>query len=183
MRWRPTVFNNLTYQLIVLLESVVSTKVPRTFTRTTPLQGEFRRSLWDCLFCKFASTWPAWKNVIQNTMPQKEKLAISKTAYIIFPWQVERILHLNFPGEVSRAWEAGFVSCNMCLTMQEWMRSLTVHRLIKFSTHLQGYMVKLQEIATVNVWHLRCHHFLIILTTIYWVIHLATESVVFNIVS
>ena len=51
-------------------------------------------------------------------MPEKEELAISKTAYIIFPWQVERVLHLKFPGEVSRAVEAGFVSCNICLTVQ-----------------------------------------------------------------
>ena len=32
-------------------------------------------------------------------------------------WQVERVLHLKFPGEVYRAGEAGFVSCNMCLTI------------------------------------------------------------------
>ena len=57
-------------------------------------------------------------NFLQNTMPWKEELAIRKTAYIIFPWQVERVLHLKFPGEVSRAGEAGFVSCNMCLTIQ-----------------------------------------------------------------
>lgn len=58
-------------------------------------------------------------------MPQKEEMAISKAAHIIFPWQVERILHLKFSGEVSRAEEAGFVSCNMCL-WYTCVRTLTV---------------------------------------------------------
>ena len=53
---------------------------------------------------------------IQNTMPQMEEVAVDKVAYIIFPWQVEQVLHIKFPGEVSRAQEAGFVSCIMC----EW---------------------------------------------------------------
>ena len=43
-------------------------------------------------------------------MPEKEELAISKVAYIIFLWQVERVFHIKFPGEISRAEEAGFVS-------------------------------------------------------------------------
>jgi len=42
-------------------------------------------------------------------MPEKEELAINKMAFIIFPWQVERVLHIKFPGEISRAEEAGFV--------------------------------------------------------------------------
>ena len=67
-------------------------------------------------FCTFAITWPACKNIsyyftfyIQNTMAEKEELAINKMAFIIFPWQVERVLHIKFPGEISRAEEAGFV--------------------------------------------------------------------------
>ena len=42
-------------------------------------------------------------------MPEKEELAINKMPFIIFPWQVERVLHIKFPGEISRAEEAGFV--------------------------------------------------------------------------
>ena len=30
---------------------------------------------------------------IQNTMPQMEEVAVDKVAYIIFPWQVEQVLH------------------------------------------------------------------------------------------
>ena len=48
-------------------------------------------------------------------MPEKEELAISKIAHIIFPWQVERVLHVKFTGEISRAEEVGFVSYIMCL--------------------------------------------------------------------
>ena len=61
-------------------------------------------------------------------MPEKEELAISKSAYIIFPWQVERILHIKFPGEISRAEEAGFVSGILSVlqvTVYARMRSLT----------------------------------------------------------
>ena len=43
-------------------------------------------------------------------MPEKEELAVSMVAYVIFPWQVERVLHVKFPDEISRAEEAGFVS-------------------------------------------------------------------------
>ena len=88
------------------------------------------------LLYKFATIlWPACKehnesfNLLdsQNTIPQKEELAISKVAHVIFPWQVERVLHLKFPGKVSRAEEAGFVSCIMCLWyMCVYERTLTV---------------------------------------------------------
>ena len=43
-------------------------------------------------------------------MPEKEELAVRKVAYVIFLWQVERVLHVKFPDEISRAEEAGFVS-------------------------------------------------------------------------
>ena len=74
-------------------------------------------------------------------MPEKEKLAISKIAYIIFPWQVERILQIKFPGEVSRAEEAGFVSCVKCHcsasgTAYVRVRSLFACILIQFSTNI-----------------------------------------------
>ena len=48
--------------------------------------------------------------IIQNTMPQKEDLAINLTVYVIFSWQVERVLDMKFPGEASRAQEAGHVN-------------------------------------------------------------------------
>ena len=71
----------------------------------------------NCPIHKFAVTCSACKLVnllrIQNTMPQMEEVAVDKVAYIIFPWQVEQVLHIKFP-EVSRAQEAGFVSCIMC---------------------------------------------------------------------
>ena len=43
-------------------------------------------------------------------MLDKEKLAIQMAAHIIFPWAIEQILHLKFPGEVSRAQASGYVS-------------------------------------------------------------------------
>lgn len=46
----------------------------------------------------------------QNTMPDKKELAVDMKAYIIFPWQIERVLALKFAGEASRAEEKGFVS-------------------------------------------------------------------------
>ena len=37
-------------------------------------------------------------------MPEKEELAVSKTAYVIFPWQVEQVLHIKFPGRSPGHW-------------------------------------------------------------------------------
>ena len=65
-------------------------------------------------------------------MPEKEELAISKVAYVILPWQVERVLHIKFPGEVSRAQEAGFVSSTTYMSMvqvAQYTYSTTVHSL------------------------------------------------------
>ena len=63
-------------------------------------------------------------------MPEMEELAINKIANIIFPWQVERVPHIKFPGEISRAEEAGFVSnilfvCIASNTVYVQMSSLT----------------------------------------------------------
>jgi len=46
----------------------------------------------------------------QSTIPEKQELAVAMKAYIIFPWQIERVLALKFAGEASRAEEEGFVS-------------------------------------------------------------------------
>ena len=59
-------------------------------------------------------------------MPQKEELAISKVAYSIFPWQVERVLHLNFPGKVSRAEEDGFCKLYYVSVVHVCVSTLTV---------------------------------------------------------
>ena len=67
-------------------------------------------------------------------MPEQEELAVSKIAYVILVWQLERVLHIKFPGEVSRAQEAGFVSCTTytCMSMvqvAQYRYSTTVHSL------------------------------------------------------
>ena len=38
-------------------------------------------------------------------MPEQEELGVSKIANVILVWQLERVLHVKFLGEVSRAQE------------------------------------------------------------------------------
>ena len=65
-------------------------------------------------------------------------------ANIIFPWQVERILSIKFPGETSRAEQAGYVSYIHLSTITD------VHLYTLLCTP-QGYLVTLAEVVKVDL--------------------------------